>query len=105
MGGQNYQAVGIEWLIISSIATVVYIYGYIQAMKIGKSSVGLHLNRIVVGTILYVTEIIGATMLTLGHIEGLYVAAVALISLLAFMITGAWLLLIGVYADRTKTTV
>lgn len=100
MGGQNYQAVGIEWLIISAIATAIHINGYILATKIGKRSVGLHPNRLVIGTALYIAEIVGVLLFTLGYIAGLYVAAVALISLLAFMITGAWLLLIGVYENR-----
>jgi len=102
MGGQNYQAVGIEWLIVFGIATAIYVYGYVQAIRIGKSSVGLRPYRLMVGTTLYIAEIIGAIMLTLGQVVGLYVGAVALIGLLAFTITGAWLLVIGVYADRTE---
>ena len=102
MGGQNYRAIGIEWWIASVIAMVVHVNGYMRAINIGKSSVGLRLNRLVVGTALYVAEIIGALFFTLGYVAGLYVAAVALISLLAFMITGAWLLLIGVYVDREE---
>ena len=51
---------------------------------------------------LYIVEIIGAIILTLGYVAGLYVAAVSLVGLLTFMITGAWLLLIGVYADREQ---
>jgi hypothetical protein len=43
-----------------------------------------------------------AIILTLGYVAGLYVAAVSLVGLLTFMITGAWLLLIGVYADREQ---
>jgi hypothetical protein len=102
MGGQNYQVVGIEWLTISSIATVIHVNGYVQAIKRGESSVGLRPNRLVVGTTLYIGEIIGAIILILGHIAGLYVAAVSLISLLAFMVTGAWLLLMGVYVERSE---
>jgi|SRR5579872_4095053 len=100
MGDQNYQAVGIEWLIISGIAATIYVNGYVQAIKIGKSSVGLRPYRLMVGTFLYIAEILGAIMLTLGNITGVYVVAVALISLLAFTITGAWLLLIGVYVEQ-----
>lgn len=87
---------------ISSIATVIHVNGYVQAIKRGESSVGLRPNRLVVGTTLYIGEIIGAIILILGHIAGLYVAAVSLISLLAFMVTGAWLLLMGVYVERSE---
>jgi hypothetical protein len=102
MGGQNYQAAGIEWLTISVIATVVYVNGYVRAINIGRSSVGLGLNRLVVGTALYIAEVIGALMLALGYFAGLYVAAVSLIGLLAFMITGAWLLVIGVHTGTKE---
>ena len=98
MGSQNYQAVGIEWLIISAIATGIHVNGYLKAVKIGKSSVGLQQNRLLFGTGLYIAEIIGAIMLTLGNVAGLYVAAVSLVGLLAFMISGAWLLLMSVHA-------
>jgi len=89
-------------LITSAIATAVHVNGFIRAIGIGKSSVGLCINRLAVGTALYIAEVIGAIMLTLGYVAGLYVAAVSLVGLLAFMITGAWLLLIGVYADREQ---
>jgi hypothetical protein len=98
MGGQNYQAVGIEWLIVSAFATVIHVNGYIRATKIGKSSVGLQLNRLLFGTGLYIAEIIGAILFTLGYVAGLYVAAVSLVALLAYMISGAWLLLMSVHA-------
>jgi hypothetical protein len=97
MGGQNYQTVGIEWLIVSAIAAVIHVNGYRRATKIGKSSVGLQLNRLLFGTGLYIAEILGALMLTLGYVAGLYVAAVSLVGLLAFMISGAWLLLMSVH--------
>src|SRR5271170_2392815 len=37
MGGENHVAVGIEWTIVSGIATTVYVYGYIQAIRKGGS--------------------------------------------------------------------
>jgi low affinity Fe/Cu permease len=43
-----------------------------------------------------VAEAVGAALLIAGQIAGLYVAAVAMIVLLAFMISGAWLLTVGV---------
>lgn len=102
MGDQNEQAAGVEWLVISGVAAGIYIHGYVQAIKIGKSSIGLSNNRLAVGTSLYIIEIIGAVMLALGHISGLYIASVALIALIVFTITGAWLLVIGVYEARTR---
>jgi len=52
---------------------------------------------------------IGAAVLIAGHLAGLYLAAVAMVANFFFMISGSWLLLIGVYADeadaRTGTAV
>jgi hypothetical protein len=39
---------------------------------------------------------VGAVLLITGHVAGVYVAAVAMVVLLAFMISGAWLLIVGV---------
>jgi hypothetical protein len=102
MGGQNHQAIGAEWLIVSSIAAVVYINGYVQAIKSRGSSVGLSLYRLASGTACYVAEIIGTILLILGHIAGLYLASVAMVIYIAFMISGAWLLIVGVQQDLAR---
>lgn len=96
MGGQDHRAVGLEWLIVSAAAGVVYVYGYVQAIRFGNSSVGLRSGRLIVGTALHVVEISGAALLLSGYFAGLYIAAISMIGLLAFMITGAWLLIMGV---------
>ena len=41
MGGQNHKAVAIEWLAVSGCAGVIHVNGYIRAMRIGDSSLGL----------------------------------------------------------------
>ncbi len=96
MGGQDHRAVGIEWLVLATVAAAVYVYGYVQAIRVGESAVGLRMARLVCGTGCYVAEAVGAALLIAGRIAGLYVAAVAMIALLAFMISGAWLLIVGV---------
>jgi hypothetical protein len=102
MGGQDHQAVGLEWLIVSAVAGVVYVYGYIQAIRFGKSSVGLRSRRLIVGTALHIAEIGGAALLLSGYVAGLYLAAISMIGLLAFMISGAWLLIMGVSEHRPR---
>ncbi len=67
-----------------------------QAICVGESAVGLGMTRLVFGTSCYVAEVVGAALLIAGQIAGLYVAAVPLILLIAFMISGAWLLIVGV---------
>lgn len=77
-----------------SVGAVAIAVGYVQAIRVGESAVGLGVIRLVFGTSCYVAEAIGAALLIAGQIAGLYVAAVALILLLAFMISGAWLLIV-----------
>jgi hypothetical protein len=55
MGGQDHRALGIEWLVVATVAGAVYVYGYMQAIRVGESSVGLGMTRLVGGT--------GATLL------------------------------------------
>lgn len=47
-------------------------------------------------------EIVGATLLLSGYVAGLYLAAISMIGVLAFMISGAWLLIMGVSEHRPK---
>lgn len=87
-------------MIVSAVAAVVYVYGYIQAIRFGESSVGLRSPRLVGGAALHIVEIVGAALLLSGYMAGLYLAAIAMISLLAFMISGAWLLIMGISERR-----
>jgi hypothetical protein len=102
IGNQDLGVLGVEWLVLWLIATVIFIRGYVIAIRSGMSSVGLKAPRLAGGTICYLAEVISATFLILGYSSGLYIAAVAIIVLFAFLISGAWLLMIGIYEDRTK---
>ena len=102
MGNQHLGMLGFEWLVLWLIATFVFVRGYIVAIKLGMSSIGLNMPRLAGGTICYVAEVIGAIFLILGYSSGLYIAGIAIIVLFSFLISGAWLLMIGIYEDRTK---
>jgi hypothetical protein len=102
IGNQYLGMLGFEWLVLWLIATVIFIRGYVIAIRSGMSSVGLKAPRLAGGTICYLAEVISAIFLILGHSSGLYIAAVAIIVLFAFLISGAWLLMIGIFEDRTK---
>ena len=102
IGNQYPGALGFEWLVLWLIATGIFIRGYVIAIRSGMSSIGLSTPRLAGGTICYVAEVIGAIFLILGYNAGLYIAAVAIIVLFAFLISGAWLLMIGSYEDQTK---
>ena len=99
IGDQHLRALGFEWLLLWLVATLIFVRGYIVAIRAGMSSIGLNVPRLAGGTMCYLAEVIGATFLVLGHNIGLYIAAVATIVLFAFLISGAWLLIIGVYEN------
>jgi hypothetical protein len=94
MGGQDYRDIGLEWLVVSVISAAVYIAGYVQAMRSGGSQAAIRLGRVVFGTACGLTEILGAVLLIAGQKAGLYIAAVALVVYVAYMITGAWFLIV-----------
>jgi hypothetical protein len=102
IGNQNLGLLGFEWFVLWLIATVIFIRGYVIAIRSGMSSIGLTKPRLAGGTICYLAEVMSAIFLILGHSSGLYIAAVAIIVLFAFLISGAWLLMIGIYEEQTK---
>jgi hypothetical protein len=100
IGNQNLGALGLEWLVLWLVATAIFIRGYVVAIRSGMSSIGLTTPRLAGGTMCYVAEVIGAIFLILGHSAGLYIAAVGIVVLFAFLISGAWLLILGIYEDQ-----
>jgi hypothetical protein len=102
IGKQYPGALGVEWLVLWLIATAIFIRGYVIAIRAGMSSIGLNTPRLAGGTMCYLAQVIAAIFLILGHVAGLYIAAIATIVLFAFLISGAWLLMIGSYEDQTK---
>ena len=104
MGGQNHVAVGAEWLVVSIGAGTVYVYGYPRARAAGASRTTLSAVRIVSGTVLYIAQIVGSILLVRGVAAGLYAAAIAMVILTAYSVSGAWLLLVGVHNDGHDTT-
>jgi hypothetical protein len=95
MGGQDHRAVGIEWLAVAAVSIAVYLHGYLQAVRRSGSTAWLRRGRMVVAAVLYLAQSIGAALLIAGHIVGLYLAAVAMVAALTFMISSAWLLVLG----------
>ena len=99
MGGQNHKAVGIELLVIALIGATIFLYGFRQAFKFGSQPSKV---RLVIGTCLYLAQSLGALVLLSGSISGLYIASVAMLINIAFMISAAWLLVVGVYRSGMK---
>jgi hypothetical protein len=100
--GQSLTALGLEWLFLWLIATFIFVRGYVVAIRARMSSLGLSLPRLGGGTVCYLAEVVAAVLLIVGDSRGFYVAAVATMVLFAFLISGAWLLITGIYEDQAK---
>ncbi len=102
IGNQYLGVLGAEWFVLWVVATAIFVIGYVRAIRAGMSSIGLNTPRLAGATICYLAEVISGILLILGHSAGLYVAAVATVVLFAFLISGAWLLMIGIHEDQAK---
>jgi hypothetical protein len=102
MGDQSLQALGIEWFFLWLVATAIFIRGYTVAIRAGMSAIGLTAPRLAGGTLCYVAEIIAAIFLILGDAAGLTIAAIGIIVLFGFLISGAWLLIVGIYEEQAR---
>ena len=101
MGGQDHRAIGAEWFLVAAVGAVVYLSGYVRAVQLSGTQRWLRPGRVVIASAVYVVELAGAALLFAGEIAGLYLAAAALLILLAYMITGAWLLILGTATHTT----
>jgi modulator of FtsH protease len=99
MAGQSHRAVGIELFVVASAGAISFLYGFRQAFKFDAHP---SKQRLATGSCLYLAELAGALVLTFGSIAGLYVAAVAVLLNVAFMISAGWLLVVGVYGEGMK---
>ena len=103
MGAQNHQAVGAELLVVATVSAAVFVRGYVKAIRLSR---GLRITRIVGGSLLHLAEMVGATLFVSGYLPGLYIAAIAMVTNTCYMITAAWLLIVGVFdqaANGAKT--
>jgi hypothetical protein len=100
MGAQNHRSIGAELFVVSGISAAVFIRGYAQAIRMSD---GLRLSRIVGGGLVHFAEMIGAALFFFGSLAGLYIAALAIVINTCYMITAAWLLVIGVVEQKTET--
>jgi hypothetical protein len=97
MGGQNGQAVAIELIAVLVIVEVILYNSIRQAASNADRGV---LLRTLGSFACLVLEQIGALILFFGNPAGLYVVGVGMMSSFIFMVTGAWLLLVGVGAQE-----
>jgi hypothetical protein len=101
MGGQNGQAVALELFAVCVIITIAGIWSFLEVRRAAPMVPRASVYRTLGSSVCYLTEMLGALALFLGSAVGLYVAAVAMVSNFYFMISGSWLLLVGVSRDES----
>jgi hypothetical protein len=99
MGAQNHQSIGAELFVVSGLSAAIFVRGYTRAIRMSN---GLRRSRIVGGSLVHLAEMTGAALFLFGYLPGLYIAAVALVSNTCYMITAAWLLVIGVLDQKPE---
>ncbi|MGO8861712.1 MAG: hypothetical protein ACLQRH_13235 [Acidimicrobiales bacterium] len=99
MGAQDHQSIGAELFVVSGISATIFVKGYVKAIKMSS---GLTLSRIVGGSLIHLSEMIGAAIFFFGYLPGLYIAALAMLTNTCYMITAAWLLVIGVFDQKAN---
>ena len=93
MGGQSFQAVAVEIVVVLSVVEFLLYSSIRQAMSSADRGV---LLRTLGSFACLVLEEAGAIVLFFGNAWGLYVVGLGMMSSFIFMVTGAWLLLVGV---------
>ncbi len=93
MGGQNGQAVAVELIAVLLVVEAILYSSFRMAERSADRGVFL---RTVGSFACLVIEQVGAVILFFGSEWGLYVVGIGMMSSFIFMVTGAWLLLVGV---------
>lgn len=99
MGGQSRQAIAVEIIGVLVLVEVVLYRSLVDAIRTDDRVV---LARGVGSFACLVLEQLGAVVLFTGATSGLYVVALGMLSSFVFMVTGAWLLLVGVEATQER---
>ena len=93
MGGQSHQAIAIEIIAVLVVVEVILYRSLRDALNAADAAVVM---RTVGSFACLVVEQSGAVAFFLGATWGLYVVGIGMLGSFVFMVTGAWLLLVGV---------
>ena len=97
MGSQSHQAVAVELFAVLLVVDVILYRSIREALNAADTGV---LLRTIGSFVCLLTEQAGAVVLFIGPVWGLYVVGVGMMASFVFMVTGAWLLLVGVGEAR-----
>lgn len=103
MGGQSARAVGAEIFVVVVGAELVVLRSLNQALHhSGEAQHGV-LSRTLGYAACLIIEQSGAAILFFGHAWGLYAVGVGMMASFLFIVSGAWLLLVGVESQARPT--
>ena len=100
MGGQNHAAVGLEIFIGCAIVMTIAMRSFMHTSKHSKVSHKNIYYRSIITMLCYTIEMLGALFFMSGYILGLYIAAITMVTSFYFLISGSWLLLMGISRDE-----
>ncbi len=97
MGGQTRQAVAVELIVVLIAVEVILYRSTRDAFQAADTRV---LLRAIGSFACLLTEQAGAALLFFGAVWGLYVVGLGMMASFVFMVSGAWLLLVGVESSQ-----
>jgi hypothetical protein len=103
MGGQGARAVAVELFVVCAVITAAGVASYRQVARGAERVPRASAYRTAGSITCYIVEMAGAAVLFAGSSRGLYVVAVAMVANFFFMISGSWLLLVGIGREETLT--
>ena len=101
MAGQNGQAVAVELIVVLIGVEIVLYRSISQALQATDRSDPALLWRTIGSFACLVIEQLGAVVLFTGDARGLYAVGVGMMASFVFMVSGAWLLIVGVRREET----
>jgi hypothetical protein len=101
MGGQGGRAVAAELFAVCAVVTAAGVSSFLQVSRQHQRVPHASVLRTAGGIACYATEMVGAAVLFAGSSFGLYLVGVAMVANFFFMISGSWLLLVGIGHDET----
>jgi hypothetical protein len=104
MGGQTARAVGVELFIVLVGVESVVLRSLIQALHDSGAAQHDVLSRTLGYAACLIIEQTGAAVLFFGHTWGLYAVGVGMMASFLFIVSGSWLLLVGVESQSRRST-
>jgi hypothetical protein len=104
MGGQTARAVGIEIFVVIVGVEVVVFRSLDEALRGSGGAQHGVLSRTLGYAACLIIEQIGAAILFFGDTGGLYAVGVGMMASFLFIVSGAWLLLVGVESPAQRPT-